>query len=202
MEKVLEEGVFDNVSENAIIYAGELNNTSSLHGYIMGQSFRWGKYVFAKTGEQRNICDFFNDFKYAMQKNPEQDIYYITKYEDQKSSDILLVLLRVNEGTITLENKATAFAAATANEATVFYYSANKDFVFQFVIPQCSEEAVITVNNQMQKSVCGINAIRIENTKKRKAITSFTLQSDDPFLVRDFAVSNIGFANEEVFYLY
>ena len=204
MDMLIKNGAFDEISNDAVIYMDNFNQTYSKleRNAYSSTSIFWNYFIQIKTNRKLNVITGFESFKKQIEANSQRDIYFISKYEAQKSSDILLVWSKIDLNSIDFENEETAFATAVANEATVFYYSANKEFTFRFVISQCSQEAMITVNNQMQKSVCGINAIRIENTKKSKAITSFTLQSDDPFLVRDFAVSNIGFVNEEVFYLY
>ena len=204
MEKLLEEGVFDKISDEDIIYMDDFYQSPSRlgqHLYVSHLDF-WTVYIHQRTNRlQLNVLYNFESLKNKIQANPQQEIYFIKKYEAQKNLDILLVLSKINANSIDFEHEKTAFDAATTNEAIVYYYSANKNFVFQFVIPQCSPEATITVNHQIQKSFCGINAIRIENENTKKSITSFTLKSDDPFLVKGFAISNIGFVHKETLYL-
>jgi hypothetical protein len=198
MEKVLEEGIFDFISDDAIIYMDNFNQGYSKlgrHVYAL-QPYFWASYIHIKTDRKLNVFYKFESLKNNIQADSSQEVYFITKYETQKNTDILLVLSKININSIDFENEETAFAAATANEAVVYYYSANKSFVFQFVIPQGSPESMIIIDNiERQKVVSGINAIRIENGNKNKAVTAFTLKSNDPFLVKDFAISNIGFIN-------
>jgi len=200
MEKLIEKDAFDAISDNAIIYMDNYNQSVSKLGNNLysSHSYFWTSYIHIKTHRLFNIHTNFENFKNDVQADPQRDIYYITKYEAQKSSDILLVLSKVNSNSIDFENEETTFA----NEAEVYYYSANKDFIFQFVIPQCSDESTIMINNEIQKASSGINAIRIENMNKKKAITTFTLKSDDAFLVKNFAISNIGGIDEKTVYLY
>ena len=205
MKKLLKEGIFDDISDDAIIYMDNFNQTSSILGHnIYGlQPDAWVSYIHIKTGRKLNIFYRFESLKNEVQANSPQEVYLITKYEAQKSSDILLVLSKIDVNSVNFEDEETAFDSTTANEAVIYYYSANKNFVFQFTIPQCSPQSTVTIDNtEIQKVSGGINAIRIENTNLKKAITAFTLKSDAPFLVKDFAISNIGFLNEETIYLY
>jgi len=196
MDKALSNGVY----ENTLIYAKGLN--SHQDGYGLGFSSFWKDYLFVKMGKNFNIHTLFNSFENELIKNPQQDIYYICYFDSPKTQDVLLVLSKINNESIKLEEGKNLFNNATANEAKVYYYSANKDFIFQFVVPQCSEESKVVINNEIRNISNGINAIRIENDNKKKAVVSFTLKSDSPFLVKSFAVSNIGFVNEESVYLY
>jgi hypothetical protein len=204
MEKVIQEGVFDEVSDDAVVYLANYNETASKLGQNLysSHSYFWASYIHIKTQRQLTVHIDFESLKNSVQADLHRDIYYITKYEAQKSSDILLVLSKINHHSIDFEDEKTAFFSATANEAKVYYYSANKDFIFQFVIPQSSEESTITINNEVQKASLGINAIRIANENRKKAITSFSLKSDDAFLVKDFAISNIGIIEEKTFHLW
>ena len=202
MEKVLEKGLFDNVSDNAVIYAGELNNTSSLHGYITGQTFRWEKYVFLKTGKQRNIYDFFNDFQNIIQENPQREIYYITKYEMSKNQDMFLALSKINNESVNINEGENLFCNTTSNESVIYYYSSYKEFIFEFYIPQCTETTVVLVNDTEYKAIQGLNAIKICAENKKEEIISFELKSSVPFSTKKFAISNIGFVNEETMPIY
>jgi len=204
MEKVILEGLFDDISENAIIYMGNYNQTFSTFGHDIYASHPnfWTDYITTKTQKQLNVHINFENFRNSVQTDFLQEIYYITKYEARKSSDILLILSRVNSSSINFEDEESALVTAVTNEAKVYYYSANKEFIFLFVIPQCSQESTITIHNTTLNASCGINVLRIVNENKKKAITSFTLKSDDPFSVKDFAISNIGSLSEEVLYLH
>jgi hypothetical protein len=204
MKQLIEEGVFDEISDDAIIYMDNFNQTSSILGRSLYSSHSdfWSSYIHIKTNRKLNIFSDFESLKNRLQGNTPQEIYYITKYETLKSQDILLIMSKLNSNSINFENEEIAFDTATANEATVYYHSANKNFIFQFVIPQCSQDATVTVDNQTQKTNCGINAIQIDSENKKKEIISFTFKSDDPFLVKNFAISNIGFVDEETFYLW
>ena len=204
MEKVIQEGIFDNIPADGVIYLPNYNKTVSRLGANLyaSQSYFWSFYIHIKTQRQLNIRSQFESFKNNVQADSLQNIYFITKYEAQKSSDILLVLSKVNKSSIDFENEETAFASATANEAAVYYYSANKEFVFQFVIPQCSEESSVMINNDIERVSEGINAIRIESENKRKEVISFTITSEDAFLVKDFAISNIGSIDKNKVYLF
>lgn len=206
MEKVIEEGIFDIISDDAIVYMDNYNQTVSKLGkntYSIHSAGFWASYIHVKTNRKLNVLCDYESLKKTIQTNSEQEVYFITKYETQKSQDILLIMSKINVNSIDFENKETAFTAATANEVVVYYYSVNKDFIFYFIIPQYFSESTVRINNiEMQNVTSGINAVRIENTNKKKAITSFTLQSSDQFFIKGFAISNIGFMNEEIFYLY
>ena len=204
LEKVIEEGIFDKISDDAVIYLDNFNQTSSVLGRntYSSHAYFWASYIHQKTNRKLNVIYNFLNFKNNIQENPQQEVYFITKFETQKSSDILLVLSKINVNSINFAEEETAFDTAVANEAVVYYYSINKNFVFQFIIPQCSQDATAMINNEIRKVSSGINAVRIENENKKKAITTFTLKSDEPFLVKDFAVSNLGFVNTETVNLY
>jgi hypothetical protein len=205
MGKVIDEGIFDKIPDNSVIYLPNYNQTVSKLGYhLYGlQPDFWATYIHLKTNKKLNIINDVENLKSCIENNSAQKVYFITKYEAQKSLDILLVLSKINVNTIDFENEETAFASAVANDATVYYYSANKDFIFQFIIPLCTQVPTVTINNtEIQKISSGMNAVRIENTNRQKAVTVFTLKSDEPFLVKDFAVSNMGFLNEDTVYLY
>ena len=202
MEKLIEKGGFDNISDNDIVYTGNFNQTSSILGRNIYPETFWTNYIRLKTNRKQTVISNFEDFKNNVLANTEKTIYCITKYETQKGLDVLCVLSKINRNSIDFGSEDTVFAAVTANEATIYYYSANKDFIFQFIIPQSSPEATVMIDNNIRKASCGINAIRIENNNKKMAVVSFTLKSDDPFLVKNFAVSNIGFVNEKTVVLY
>jgi hypothetical protein len=205
MEKVIQEGIFDNVSEDAIIYLPNYNQTVSKLGrnttYTTHPYF-WASYIYHKVNGRQNIHYGYESFKNSVEADPDKDVYYITKYETSKSFDVLLVLSKVNLNSIDFENEETLFSSATANVATVYYYSSNKNFIFQFVIPDYSSGSTIIINNETLHASRGINAINIENENRTKAITSFKLESDDPFSVKEFAISNLGLFNDKKVYLY
>jgi hypothetical protein len=205
IKEVIADGIFDKIPDDAIIYMNNFNQTSSQFGHHLYSQHRdfFATYIHVKTGRKLNIDVNYEDFKDRIQANPLQEVYYITKYETQKSLDILFVLSKVNVNSIDFENEETTFASASANEAIVCYYSANKNFTFQFVIPQHNSALKVMINDaEIQNISAGINAVQIENTNKRKAVTSFTLKSEDPFLVKDFAVSNMGFMSSDTVQLY
>jgi len=204
MEKLIEENAFDKIPDGAVIYTDNYyQSVSKLEKglYTLHPNF-WTSYIHIKTKRYLPIYAKFESLKNRVQENPQQEIYHLTKYETQKSLDVLLVLSKVNNNSIDFESDSPTIATATANEATVYYYSANKDFIFQFVMPQCAPESTIMINNEIRKVSTGINALRIENDNKKKSVVSFTLKSDDPFLVNAFAVATIGFVGEEAVYLY
>ena len=203
VEEVLKIDVLDDLSEDAIIYSQDLKNVSSqMSQAIFLQLANWKNYIYIKTHKKWNICEKFPSFQEKFAENPQQDIYYFTYFDSPKTQDVLLVLSKINNESIKLEEGENLFNNATSNESKVYYYSANKDFIFQFVVPQYSEESIIMINNEIRNISNGINAIRIENDNKKNAVVSFTLKSDSPFLVKSFAVSNIGFVNEKSVYLY
>lgn len=203
MDYVLDKGIFDNIPDNAIIYSGDMTESvSTLDRGLCGQGFTWKRYVFVKTGRKLNMFDDIEAFSKELQKNPEKEAYCLNKYEAQKSNDILLVLANVNQYSINTEDEKDIFHTATSNKAQVYYYSPYKNFRLGFFIPDCSEEPVLSVNAiQAGKSSCGANVISIVNNNKRAPITSFTLESDKPFLTRSFLVSDIGYADTETFQL-
>ena len=193
MEKIIAEGAFDNIPENAVIYLGNYNQTCSKFGsgiYYSLESY-WAQYITAKIQKKLKIYADFEVFQKNVQKTQPSEIYYFTKYETQKNRDILLVISKLNNS-YNIEN-----TPVTANEATVYYYSPSKEFTLLMTIPEYSQNATVSVNNEIRRVSCGINALRIVNENKKKEITSFTLQSNAPFLVEDFAISNLGFLNEE-----
>lgn len=201
MEKLLEEGIFDEISDDEIIYLDNYSQSSSRlgrHQYTTHLYF-WSDYIQAKLDREMNIVFRVSTLKEKLENQTEQEFYYIKKYEALKTSDILLVFAKINSNSIHFENEDNPFEATTATEATFYYYSANKSFVFQFVIPEYSRGATVTIDNQEIKATAGINAITIDNQTLTKAITSFTLKSEAPFLVKNFAISNIGLMNGEVF---
>ena len=204
MEKLIEEKAFDKIPDGAVIYTDNYYQSVSKLGksiYTAHPDF-WTSYIHIKTKRYLPIYTDLERVKNRVQENPQQEIYHLIKYETPKSLDVLSVLSKVNNNSIDFESETPTVAAATANEATVYYYSANKNFIFQFVMLQCTPESTIMINNEPRKVSTGINAIRIENDNKKKSVVSFTLKSDDPFLVNGFAVSTIGFVGEEAMYLY
>jgi len=202
MEKVIQEGIFDGISDNAIIYMDDYNQTFSILGHDLYGSHPnfWSGYITTKTQRKLDIYIDFEEFVNNVQAGSQQEIFYISKYEARKSSDILLILSKVNNNSINFEDRNNALVSA--NEATVYYYSENKEFTFLFVIPQCAQGATITVNKEILKTSCGINAVRIVNDNKIKAISSFTLKSEEPFLVKKIAISNIGILDGETVFLH
>jgi len=196
MEEVIKEGVFDEIDDEAIIYMPNYNQTVSKLDRNLYSAFFWRYYVEVKTNRKLKTTARFETITQKLQENPNQDLFFITKYENQKSMDVLFVLSKVNNNSINFENEATIFSSATANEAKVYFYSANKNFVFQFFVPQTSPESTAIINNATHNVSCGINAIRIENEDKNKAVTAFFVKSDDPFFVKDFAISTMGSINE------
>jgi hypothetical protein len=204
VKELLNEKVFDEIPNDAVIYMPDFNQTFSKLGrgiYSKIPNFLI-YYINLKNDKPLKNYQNFENFKNYVQEMQPSDIYYITKYETQKSTDILIVISKTNSNSINFENEKTALESATANEATVYYYSANKNFTFQFIIPQCGQDDQITVVNKTQQAHCGINAIEINNHIRKKAMTSFTLNSDAPFLVKDFAISNIGSVSETTFNLW
>lgn len=69
--------------------------------------------------------------------------------------------------------------------------------MFQFYIPDCSNDPIITIDNKQYSSNCKMNTIIIENSNNKEEITSFKLKSTQPFLIKTFMVSTIGYIDSE-----
>ena len=200
VDEVLKKNIFDAVDTNAIIYSAELSKTMSGTGHwICDGYFSWKDYVFIKTGRKFNFCKDVQMLKEQMQLNPQQDVYYIARYEAIKNKDALLVLSKIEDNsTINIENEEDPFSISTSKTAKVYYYSAYKNFMFGFVLPESDQQAMIYVNDeQYATGKRGINILEFQNSNKREKVSSFTLKSNEPFLVEDFLISNIGHINLE-----
>ncbi len=200
VDQLVKENIFDAIDSNAIIFDAELSKTISCSGYwICDGGFRWKDYIFIKTGKKFNLTPDVNTIKEQMELNPQQEIYYIAKYETAKNTDVLVALSKIDDNSsIDFENEENPFWKATSKTARVYYYSAYKNFMFGFVLPEADLQTAIYVNDE-QYSIGkkGMNIIEIYNKQKKRKATSFTLQSDESFWVEDFLISNIGYINLE-----
>ncbi len=201
MDKVLEKRIFDKIPKNATIYTGELN--PSLYDFGLGicsYPSSWKDYVFLKTGKKLNIYTLLDDFKHNLLQDSLQHVYYISLYDTPKNQDVLLVLSKINNNSIKKNEEETMLSAITANEADVYYYSPNKEFIFEFYIPKCKQDSsFVFINNVNYKVYQGLNAIRINNMNKKEEITLFTIKSSEPFLAKSFSISTIGDLDTECF---
>lgn len=197
MDCVLEKGIFDNVADDAIIYSGDMLETTSHFGKgVCKQGFTWKRYVAVKIGRELNMFDNLEAFTKAAQGGSGKDIYILNKWETPKSNDMLLVLTKINPASINAETGKELFLTATSNEASVYYYSPNDTFRFEFLISDSSAHQEVFVNGEpVNYSIQGINVLDIDNRKKKEPLTSFLLQSEAPFHARSFMVSNIGFVS-------
>ncbi|MDR2009184.1 MAG: hypothetical protein LBQ22_01720 [Bacteroidales bacterium] len=197
MDKLIDKGLFDEIPDNAFIYMNDMSSTSSYLGYdVCTQTFSWKNYIGLKLGKELNICDNFSNFVGGF--NHEQDIYCFTKYENIKSEEMFIILSKVNNNSIDTDKGEYLFYDVTSNEAIVYYYAPYKSFKFGFNIPDCVEKPVVHINGiEKEAANCGVNIIRINNKNKKEEITSFRLSSSEPFLVRDFLISNIGYVKSD-----
>ncbi len=202
IDRLTKKGLLDNIPDSSFIYAGDLFKSSSRFGYVLEYSFSLKKYVFLKTNKSYNIYNDLEEFRTNLQKDSSQNMYYIAQYDSPKSQDMLTVLMKINSTSLNWKEKEISFEETTANEAEVYYYSANKDFYLTFYIPDTTQIPIISINDKGAKvSNSKLNMIRIINNNKREETTTFKLKSNTPFRIKDFSISNIGFQNVEEFYI-
>ena len=193
MDELCIKGAFDNIPENSVIFAEDLYKSVSMTGKDIYNGFKWDDYVFLKANKKISFCENPEEFIVKAGINNQQDIYYISKYETIKSNDILYALTKINRSTIDYTAPESMFLNAVGNSADIHYYSVNKDFTFEFVIPDAEELPVVTINNKEQiTGRPGINVINITNRDRTDKITSLNVHSNEPFHVNNFLLSTIG----------
>lgn len=198
IDKVLEKDILQNIPEGAIVYAGDI--THSLYDFgsgLGGRNFSWRDYIFLKTNRELDFYTNFERFRNAVEKKSEQDVYCITKYDNPKSKDILLTLSKIEKASLNIDNEENMYQYSVSSETMIYYCSPNKTFMFQFYIPDCSNDPIITIDNKQYSSNCKMNTIIIENSNNKEEITSFKLKSTQPFLIKTFMVSTIGYIDSE-----
>jgi hypothetical protein len=201
VDKVLKKGIFNDISEDAIIYSKDLSSSSSAMvnaTYLHASPSVWRNYIFAKT---RKIWDINNSIEYIQEKisdSFQHDLYYIAYYDSYKTRDMMLVLSKINNESIHPDEGENMFYNATADEAKVYYYSNEKQFTLSFFIPECGEGASFFINDVEQKAMQGTNVITLNNTNKREEVTFFTLKSEHPFSVKRFMISHFVFPDTQI----
>lgn len=195
VDEALKANLFETIDSNAFVYDAQLSKTISKTGHwICDGGFRWKDYVFIKSGQKIDLSSNLNRMQEQIQNNPQQEIYYIARYEDVKSMDALLVLSKIEDNTsINFDDVENPFGNAVSKSAIVYYYSVNKHFRFEFVVPQLQQTSAFYINNQEYGYVNqGVNILEYQNERKKEKITTFTLKCEEPFLVDDFLISTLG----------
>jgi hypothetical protein len=159
VDKVLKKGIFKDILDDAVIFSEELCAPSEMTGVIFWQSnYVWRDIVYVKTQRKMQIHDDINNLQEELEKNPKRDIYYISFRNSTKNQDMLLVLSKINRESINLNEGKKMFSYATSNESKAYYYVSQKDSVFEFFIPHCTEISAISLDNTEFTTISEINA--------------------------------------------
>lgn len=199
MDELLKEKKLNNFPDNSIFYAEELNNTvSSLGSWVCDYSSDWGRYIYLKTGKKLNIAGNIPKFKRYLEEYPDRELYYISKYENSKNFEMLMVISKLERNNMDFDNEENIFQDITSKESTIHYYSPFKNFSFEFFIPEVNDIAKVLINETELDSInFGSNSIRINNKNKKQKITSFVLKSSVSFCINSFAISTTGYIEPE-----
>jgi hypothetical protein len=198
MDELCKRGAFDKVPENSIVYASDLYKTSTTGNDLYTQSFSWSIYVYDKIGKKIEFCEDQEAFINKVNHSPNKEIFYMSKYEAPKYSDALYVLTNVDKNSIDFYNQDDMFNSAKADFADAYFYSAYKEFFFEFFIPESENIPIIIVNNSEEKiGNAGYNLIKVSNVDKKDAITTVNIQSSEPLSVNKFLLSTIATIDEE-----
>ena len=134
VDKLIQNHYFDNLPDQALVFAPDLYNTSSVMGKGVCEGFNWGKYIFLKSHKKINIniYQYPDDLLKAIKKNPHKDIFYLQKNESLSNQDLFMALSKVEKSSINWTDKSALFTNSTCNEAEIFYYSPIHDYILNY----------------------------------------------------------------------
>lgn len=129
VDDLIKNHAFDSIPENAIVYAPDLHETSSLLGKgVTLQNFGWQHYIHAKTGKSLDMAQRPEECKQRLEQNPDRPVYRIVKKESIKRNDLFLVISQVDIRSIRWEDEKPFQNAVCTDHASLHYYSPAKEF--------------------------------------------------------------------------
>ena len=170
-ELVAQDNFFDKIPENALIYSTDAPiNKGNYKDLIRTNAHRYYHFAF----DQEELRKQYSEF-------PDNTLYFIQTNESKKQGDLLMAFSHITcLDTCNIPN-------AIADEADIYYYSPNKDFILFYNVNAGTDSAQT-------------KAVTVFSFDKRQKITHVNIQEPglDPL---SFNISNMFFPTNDTIWL-
>ncbi len=150
IDRMAQEGCFDRLPHNAIVYTGELHNTPGMAFLCSYQTHDIEHYINLRAGRVVSTTDDTNTLVERSQLAPDAPVYYLHAQCSPKGADMLVAMARL-DSTLT-----------TANEADVFYLSPAKSFDVYYCADGQWHRQPVRVGRRQRLAQCHIEVDGID----------------------------------------
>lgn len=168
-----DEGFFNSLPDNALIYSEQLHNTSEHAWQVSKQHSDTEAFITMLVGESKDFhfANTWDDLRELVAEFPDVPVYLMQATESKKFCELMMCFSHVSY------LDTTDLASSTADCSDIFYYSPTKEFVLFYGVNAHTDSAEV-------KSTSVISG------DKRQKVVHATLEKEglDPF---GFSVSNI-----------
>lgn len=175
------QGAFNFIPENAIVYAGDIDQSSAVYGaHVTWHNFYWQHFIYNQGGPNLNIYKTLEDLKNAEDKNTDQPLYLIQKKENKLNTNMFMVISAIDRETMNWENEDPFRDALCVGDAHLHYNSPMKSYNLIYAKKEISDST---------SCASSYNALHINGNDKHKKIISTTINGDDIF-AKSIVISN------------
>ena len=168
-----EEGFFNSLPDNALIYTEPLHHTSEHAWIVSKQHSNMEAFITILAGDSKklNFAKNQDDLRQLVVEYPEAPVYLLQAAESKKFCELMLCFSHISH------LDTTDLALSTADCSDIFYYSPTKEYVLFYGVNAHTDSAEV-------------KATSVISTDKRQKAVHATLneQGMDPF---GFSISNL-----------
>lgn len=123
------QGAFDIIPEEAIVYAGNLDESSAIYGKnVTWQGFYWNHFIYAKGGPELKIYKTLDDLEAVMNEDSDRPLYLIQKKENRLNNNMFMIFSEIDKSTLRWDAEDPFCEAICIGEAQLHYYSPMKSY--------------------------------------------------------------------------
>lgn len=128
IQQIAQDGFFEKIPENAIIYTEALHHTSYLVNSISDNTKDFEDNIKLRAGKKFNFTRNQQKLFDNLTTNPDAPLYFIQSTETQKNNEFLIVFSHI------CQIDSTNILKSFADEADVFYYSPTKNYTLFYTL--------------------------------------------------------------------
>ena len=183
LRQINDEGFFNSLPDNALIYSEPLHCTSEHAWLVSKQHSDTETFIAMLAGESKafHFANTRDDLQELVAEFPNAPVYLMQATESKKFCELMMCFSHISH------LDTNDLALSTADRSDVFYYSPTKEFVLFYGVDAHTDSAEV-------KSTSVISG------DKRQKVVHATLKKDgmDPF---GFSISNIGISTADTIWV-
>ncbi|MDL2308011.1 hypothetical protein LJC68_03060 [Bacteroidales bacterium OttesenSCG-928-B11] len=187
------QGAFNVIPDNALIYAGDLDQSSAIYGEnVTWQGLPWQYFIYCQGGKNLHIRKTLEELERDFNKQEERPLYLIQKKENRLNNNMFMIISEIDRSTMKWGDEDPFRSAICVGKTQLHYYS-----------PMKSYNLIYAKQNLCDSVSCdpSYNTLHISSLDKHRKIISTTVDFDQVF-AKSIAISNYNaFATRDTIFL-